>query len=246
MSGGRKSHPKKNTKRAVKASVRKASGRHAIKDELARKVIARAARISASKEARLKTQNNIIKQKERGLAMQADNERMKVEVLLANVVFSDFISKNVGKRAINVIRMLNSPQTDDKLAAELNIKINEVRRILNVLDSYGVARYDTNKDSKGWLTFKWYLNGSKLSELNTEIINRKPESAYRLPEDCNDFFYCNACYKESKVILPFDAAFETQFKCDSCGKHLKQLSKNEAQALFDKNSLEQEKEFVPA
>jgi transcription factor E len=166
---------------------------------------------------------------------------MNVEVLLANAVFSDFISKNVGKKAINIIRMLHVPQTDEKLAADLSIKINEVRRILNVLDSYGVARYDTNKDSKGWLTFKWYLNHDRLMSLNTDIMTRKPEWAYRLPEDCNDFFYCNKCYDEQKVIMPFDSAYENQFKCDNCGKGLKQLTRTEAQNMFNESMEEQEK-----
>jgi transcription factor E len=165
--------------------------------------------------------------------------------MLANGAFSEFISKNVGKKAINIIKMLNSPQTDEKLAADLGVKINEVRRILNVLDSYGVARYDTNKDSKGWLTFRWYLDTEKLAELHQSAQTMQPESAYKLPDNCNDFFFCVKCYSEQKVILPFDAAFESQFKCDNCGKQLKQLSKDQARTMFEESAIEQ-KEITPA
>jgi hypothetical protein len=76
------------------------------------------------------------------------------------------------------------------LAADLSVKINEVRRILNVLDTYGVARYDTNKDNKGWLTFKWYLDSEKLGELSQSIENSRSENGYKLQDGCNDFFFC--------------------------------------------------------
>ena len=156
-----------------------------------------------------------------------------VNALLENVVFSEFISKNIGKKAINVAKMLPDYPTDEKLAAALGIKINEVRRILNVLDSYGIARYDANKDSKGWLTFVWHIDADKLEELHNTVINDKHEdSSRKMPENCNDFFYCVKCYDDQKIILPFDAAFEAGFKCEGCSKALKQMSKEEVQAIF--------------
>lgn len=193
-------------------------------------------RLEARRALRLKEQKKVLREQAKQATIAAETEKLRVEGLLDNVKFSDFISKNVGKKAINVIKLLNSPQTDDKIAAELGVKINEVRRILNVLDSYGVARYDTNKDSKGWLTFKWYLDGEKLTELHESAITAKADNGYKLPENCNDFFYCGRCYEEAKVILPFDAAYEATFKCDGCGKALKQLSKEEARALFDEEA----------
>ncbi|VVB77012.1 Transcription factor E [uncultured archaeon] len=163
-------------------------------------------------------------------------EGVLIEAIAEKKMFSDFISQNVGKRAIDIIKHIHNPQTDESVAADLGMKINEVRRILNVLSSYGVARYDTNKDNKGWLTFKWYLDSEKLTELDAKIASMKPESTYHLQDNCNDFFYCAKCYDEQKTILPFDAAFEGQFKCDSCGGKLKQLSRTEATDLFEKST----------
>ncbi len=191
------------------------------------------ARAEERKLLRLKAQKKEMKEQARLAAEAASNERLRIDGLLENLTFADFISKNVGKKAINVIKLLDAPQTDEKIAADLGVKINEVRRILNVLDSYGVARYDTNKDSKGWLTFKWYLDGEKLTELHQTALTAKSENGRALPDNCNDFFYCGKCYEEAKVILPFDAAYETQFKCEGCGKPLRQMSKEQARALFD-------------
>ena len=198
------------------------------------------------KVLRLKAQKKALKDQAKLAAEAAEGERIRVDELLGNVVFADFISRNVGKKAINVIRMLNSPQTDEKIAADLSVKINEVRRILNVLDSYGVARYDTNKDNKGWLTFKWYLDGEKLTDLHQTALTSKPDNGYRLPDNCNDFFYCGKCYEESKVVLPFDAAYEMKFKCEGCGKALKQLSKEEARALFEEEEVKAQNKAMPS
>jgi transcription factor E len=161
-------------------------------------------------------------------------EKEKINEIIERASFSEFMSQNIGKRAVEIIKVIRNPQTDEEIAAELGMKINEARRILNVLSSYGVARYDANKDSKGWLTFEWYLDSEKLSELDNTIATRKPESTYALPEDCNDFFYCTKCYDDQKIVLPFDAAFENQFKCDACGNKLKQLNREEATSLFEK------------
>lgn len=167
------------------------------------------------------------------LTAQKNREtRDRINETLESAAFSEFISQNVGKRAVDVIKLIHTPQTDESIAAELGMKINEVRRILNVLNGYGVARYDTNKDSKGWLTFKWHADSEKLIVLSGTIEARKLENEYRPIEDCNDFFCCTKCYNEQKVILPFDAAFESKFRCDVCGGKLRQMSKEEVASLM--------------
>jgi transcription factor E len=163
-------------------------------------------------------------------------EQNMIGEIVERASFSEFMSQNIGKRAVEIIKLIRDPQTDEEIAATLGMKINEARRILNVLSSYGVARYDANKDSKGWLTFEWYLDSEKLAELDNTIATKKPESTYALPENCNDFFYCSKCYDEQKMILPFDAAFENQFKCDNCGNKLKQLNRSEAALLFEREA----------
>ena len=236
----RKTSPKARNTRKAKATMKK----HVKTAKKARSVMsprAKAAALEARRALRLKTQQKALKDQAKQAAIEKGIEKTRIEGLLENELFSEFISKNVGKKAISIIKLLNDPQTDEKLAADLAVKINEVRRILNVLDSYGVARYDTNKDSKGWLTFKWYLDGEKLTELHQTALTAKMEGVNRLPENCNDFFYCTKDYAEQKVIMPFDAAFENEFKCDNCGKSLKQLSKAEATVLFEESMTTQDK-----
>ena len=229
------SKSKKTAKRAAKAKKVGKTAKakvHAKKREVAAKAPARVKKIGVRAQAK-----KLAAEKMKAAASVA-LERKKAEQsmigeILERASFSEFISQNIGKRAVEIIKLIRTPQTDEEVAAGLGMKINEARRILNVLSSYGVARYDANKDSKGWLTFEWYLDSEKLAELDNTIATKKPESAYALPENCNDFFYCTKCYDEQKMILPFDAAFENQFKCDACGNKLKQLSRDEAASLFE-------------
>ncbi len=164
--------------------------------------------------------------------------RKNIEDVISNSVFVDYMSKNVGRRSIDMVQCLNeTAQTDDKLALKLSVKVNEVRRMLNVLNSYSITRYDINKDSKGWLTFKWYLDRDKLRGFNIILNEKEHAENFKLQDNCNDFFFCKSCYKDQKVILPFDAAFEISFKCE-CGAPLSVLSKEEATALFkEENAL---------
>lgn len=165
--------------------------------------------------------------------VEADNpeEIQKVESAIADPSFSTYMAKNVGTNAIDILRLLTrSAQTDEGLAAKLGVKINDVRRMLNVMNGYSFLRYDTNKDSKGWLIFKWRIDREKLFEFEQDV--NKTVLGDGQTANCNDFFYCAVCYNGNKVVLPFDAAFETGFKCVDCGKSLNMFDKQEAKAIF--------------
>ncbi len=166
-------------------------------------------------------------------------ERIKeAERIISNSLFAEFIMKSVGRQGVSVVKSLNtSPRTDEKLAVMMDMKVNEMRRMLNVLNGYGITRYDINKDGKGWLTFKWHLDREKLAVFNNALMERQKSQRVHLQEGCNDFFYCEVCYKNQKTILPFDSAFELNFKCEGCGKILQVLNREQASMLFRDGSI---------
>ncbi|MEM3272780.1 MAG: hypothetical protein QXZ38_02875 [Candidatus Micrarchaeaceae archaeon] len=156
----------------------------------------------------------------------------EIERVIKDNNFSNYVVKNSGKKSIDVIKALVTPQTDEDIAAKSGIKINEVRRILNDFNKFGFARYNTHKDGKGWLTFVWYVDGDKLNEFTNTIHAPTEELGFKLQEMCDDFFICEKCYKEQKTILPFDAAAEANFRCDVCGKMLTRISRESAERLI--------------
>ncbi|MDE1824426.1 MAG: hypothetical protein KGH69_02315 [Candidatus Micrarchaeota archaeon] len=153
-------------------------------------------------------------------------------LLVDDQSFSKYITANVGNEAMDIVKLLSeSPQTDEKLAEMLGLKINDVRRMLNVMNGYSILRYDVNKDGRGWLIFKWRIDGEKLAEFVGGLGVVKDEAAFVLSENCNDYFVCKQCYPKEKEVLPFDTAFEADFKC-ACGKKLDVLDRQGVQALF--------------
>lgn len=144
---------------------------------------------------------------------------------------SNYVARGIGKRAKEIITLLATPQTDDLIAQKLDIKINEVRRMLNMLNTYGVARYNVNKDSRGWLTFKWYIDANKLEEMRSDLLAKSGQGSYKIPDGCNDFFLCEKCYSEQKTIFPFETAFGMSFKCDDCGASMKRVDKADVVGL---------------
>lgn len=160
-----------------------------------------------------------------------DEIRAAVNELSRNEAAAGYLKKNVSTRALDVINKLVVPKTDEALAAELDMKINAVRRILNMMQHYGITNYYIAKNVNGWLSFAWYINISKLPpffDYIDSIENKKPT----INNDCNDYFVCNGCYEATKLIFTFDAAFEENFKCGACGKNLAMLDKVQATALI--------------
>lgn len=143
-----------------------------------------------------------------------------------------YLKKNVSKRALDVINTLSMPKTDEAIALELNMKINAVRRILNLMQGCGVTNYYIAKNVNGWLSFAWYINISKLPPFY-EYVKSLEVKKQTVSAECNDYFVCGECYDKSKLIFTFDAAFEESFKCSMCGNNLKMVDRDEASTLIE-------------
>lgn len=158
--------------------------------------------------------------------------KKEIESLLSNEKVNSYLTRNVSKTAIDVLYMLSTPRTDEYLAEQLGFKINAVRRILNIMQGYGITNYYVSKNTKGWLSFAWYINTTKLSPFLEFVNNTERESAV-INSNCNDYFVCSDCYKSDNLVYTFDAAFETDFKCN-CGKNLARMDKTEAETMLNK------------
>ncbi len=161
-------------------------------------------------------------------------ESRQIAEKLKNKTFTQHIYTKVGGNASDILKVLIKTQkTDEDIATQLNMKVNDVRRALNIMNGYSIVKYDVNKDSKGWLMFKWKINNEKLEDYisNTEK-ELTAEAEPELPGDCNDFFICKKCYTNQKIVLPFETAFDSGFNCDNCGKPYAILNRSEAVELF--------------
>ncbi len=151
---------------------------------------------------------------------------------IAENLLKEYISKNIGSGANNILSLLvDEPNVDEKIAEVLKLKLNETRRMLNLLSSYGLVKYNTNKDSNGWLTFVWYMDYESVDTFSKKVSEAVETEVSFLPEDCNDFFICNSCSKSHTMIVSFETAFDNKFKC-VCGNKLSMIEKNKAEELY--------------
>jgi len=184
-------------------------------------------RARASKKAENK------KAEEKLAAESVLEEIRKIGDLLENRGFLQHIDRTAGEGCTDILRTLvKGPHTDEDISTRLNLKVNDVRRMLNVMNGHSIVRYDVNKDNKGWLIFKWRIDGEKLKDYIANMEVDKKDETPELQGDCNDFFMCKKCYVEQKVVVPFDSAFESGFACNSCGKPYTILNRDETVALF--------------
>ena len=169
----------------------------------------------------------------------ADEVKAAITQLQSNDAATNYLKKNISKRALDVINALATPKTDEALAEELGLKINAIRRILNIMQGYGITNYYIAKNVNGWLSFAWYVNVDKIPPF-FEQIESMEATRPAIREDCNDYFVCDKCYDQTKLVFTFESAFEDNFKCGVCGAGLRMLDKNQASELIGAEQRKQE------
>ncbi|MGC8586025.1 MAG: hypothetical protein ACP5K5_00565 [Candidatus Micrarchaeia archaeon] len=170
-----------------------------------------------------------------------DEAKKLINMIMTNEKIVEYLKKNVSKRAIDVISLLSYPRTDEYIAEQLGLKVNAVRRILNILQGYGVTNYHISKNDNGWLSFGWYINANKMPTF-LEYIDNLTKTKDVADENCNDYFICKKCFENEKFVYTFDAAFEAGFKCKTCNGKLEHIGKEEVEQLLKKG--ENEKKAV--
>jgi transcription factor E len=218
---------KKANSKIKRTAARRPRSHRGARSKVAKKV-KRIKRVPQTKKSRRKAKARVSSEEE---AAQRLTVNTVIDGIINNELATEYLRKNVSKKATDVISALTEPKTDEQLAAELGIKINAVRRILNIMHGYGITNYNISKDSKGWLSFLWFINTNKIDQFY-DYISKKNSMMNIIDENCNDYFICKECFNENKLIFNFDSSFEVGFKCVLCGNKLERISKEEALGLL--------------
>ena len=117
--------------------------------------------------------------------------------------------------------------TDEQLAEELGVEINEVRKALFALYELGLASYRRKKDDEtGWMEYYWRINYDKEKEILRKELEKTIEKLERKLEieDETIYYICiNGCIK-----VKYEEAMELGFICPRCGGQLEYLDSREA------------------
>ncbi|MBS3060910.1 MAG: hypothetical protein J4432_05385 [DPANN group archaeon] len=144
----------------------------------------------------------------------------------------DFIVANAGDDSYKVMRSLaKGGLTDEGISKLTKFDVNRIRAALNKLHYLGIIIYTKEKATdSNWYTYTWYVKKERALELLNERYQEKLRGLEKQLdfEESYVFFKCSrGCEK-----LPFELAFEYDFKCSECGSVMDQMdNKKEKQGI---------------
>ncbi|MCS7111015.1 MAG: hypothetical protein N3D82_06045 [Ignisphaera sp.] len=124
-----------------------------------------------------------------------------------------------GRRIVEALLNSQGGKSDEELSQELNLRANDVRKLLYELSKQGFVAYTrmTKSDSR-WYNYYWYTDMDMLrqsiSRRMDEVIRVLNE---RLTYEASQTFYM--CPNDLSRYT-FDEAFENNFRCIQCGSEL--------------------------
>lgn len=146
---------------------------------------------------------------------------MEINNVLKNPYALEYLAELGGAQSIDVVSILaKSGELDEfKLSETLSQDIKAVRKVLYRLHNEKVVSFKRKKDQEtGWTVYIWKLELERFVDI---LQKRRVEALVELEEKLmfekkNQFFKCvNGCSR-----MPFDKAFELEFKCPECNKQL--------------------------
>ena len=148
---------------------------------------------------------------------------MAFEDLLEDPVIQKYLHELVGPTGMPVAAAPPDGEvTDEELAEELGLELNDVRRALFILYENDLAEYRRVRDEdSGWLTYLWTFHYENIPEnLETEM-HRLLEGLEerRNYERDHQFYLCEV----DSIRFEFEEAMEFGFECPECGSPLESM-----------------------
>ncbi len=143
-----------------------------------------------------------------------------MNVLQAEELIRELIERVAGEIGVIIYELRPKKEfTDEELAMELGIEINEVRKALFALYELGLAEYRRKRDDEtGWMEYYWKINYDKVKEvLRRELLKTKRKLEEKLEDETSTVYYIcvNGCMK-----VTYEQAMEFDFTCPKCGAPL--------------------------
>lgn len=124
-------------------------------------------------------------------------------------------------REVTIILLTHKGElTDEIIAEELDIKLNQVRKALYKLHDLELATFRRIRDkTTGWFIFYWKLHPEKI----TSLVKKKQKNVLekivsRLQYEEGNMFF--SCLEDGCDRVTFQTAMEQDFICQNCEKRL--------------------------
>jgi transcription initiation factor TFIIE subunit alpha len=148
---------------------------------------------------------------------------MAFEELLEDPVIQKYLHDLVGPTGMPVAAAPPDGEvTDEELAEELGLELNDVRRALFILYENDLAAYRRVRDEdSGWLTYLWTFHYENIPENLEEEMHRLADALQQRLDYENDhqFYLCENC----SLRFEFEEAMEFDFECPECSTQLEAM-----------------------
>jgi transcription initiation factor TFIIE subunit alpha len=148
---------------------------------------------------------------------------MAFEELLEDPVIQKYLHELVGPKGMPVAAAPPDGEvTDEELAEELDMELNDIRRALFILYENDLATYRRLRDEdSGWLTYLWTFQYDKIPENLEDEMHRLYEALdeRREYERTHEFYLCEVC----SIRFEFGEAMDFGFECPECGSPLESM-----------------------
>lgn len=167
---------------------------------------------------------------------------MAFDELLKDPVIQKYLHELVGPKGMPVAAApAEGEVTDEELAEELGLELNDVRRALFILYENDLATYRRVRDEdSGWLTYLWTFEYDNIPQNLAEEMERLMQALDRREEyeRENEFYLCEVC----SLRFEFGEAMDFGFECPECGSPLEAMENDRLlDAMQDRlNELEDE------
>jgi transcription initiation factor TFIIE subunit alpha len=159
---------------------------------------------------------------------------MAYEELLEDPVIQKYLHELVGPTGMPVAASPPDGEvTDEELAEEIGLELNDVRRALFILYENDLATYRRLRDEdSGWLTYLWTFEYDNIPERLEEEMHRLLEALEerRQYEMDNEFYLCET----DSIRFEFGEAMEFGFECPQCGSELVSMSNSQLIEAMDR------------
>ena len=129
-----------------------------------------------------------------------------------------FVRSVAGMDGLKVVKSMGDGATDEFIGEQTELKVSEIRHLLNQLHCHGIVEYSREKNmTTGWFTYTWKFNMDRTMK-NLLIVKAKKKEGLlnTLSEEKTTQFY--SC-RDACTRLCFDDAVDLKFRCE-CGKKL--------------------------
>jgi transcription initiation factor TFIIE subunit alpha len=148
---------------------------------------------------------------------------MAFEDLLEDPVIQKYLHELVGPKGMPVAAAPPDGEvTDEELAEELDLELNDVRRALFILYENDLATYRRLRDEdSGWLTYLWTFEYDNIPGNLEEEMHRLLEALEHRHEyeRQHEFYLCEVC----SIRFEFGEAMDFGFECPECGSPLESM-----------------------